>query len=46
MEVFTVLTLIGFLPPIQELHHWLKYLGLHISVTKFGVNDGFNLLIP
>ena len=46
VAVITVLILLDFLSPSQDLRHWLKYVGIRIIVTKFGVNDGFSLLIP
>ena len=39
VEVLTVLILIDFLLPIQELRHCLKYVGLCVSVEEFDVND-------
>ena len=46
VSVLTMLILLDYLQPIQELRHWLKFLGIRISVTNFDVNDGFSLLIP
>ena len=46
MEVITVLILLGFLPSIQEHIHWLRYVGICISVVDFDVDDGISLLVP
>ena len=45
MAVITMLTLLDFHPPIQERRHWLKYIGIRISVANFDVNYGFSLSI-
>ena len=42
----TVLILLDFLPPIQELRHLLIYVGIRNSIAKFDVNYGFSLYIP
>ena len=46
VEMITVLILLDFIPPIQELCHWLKYLGFCISVAKFDVDDGVSQSAP
>ena len=46
MAVLTVLILLGFIPPIQKRLHWLKSVGICVSLTDFDVNDGFSLSIP
>ena len=46
VSVLTMLILIDFIPYIQERCHWIKYVGVHVSVTKFDVNDGISMSIP
>ena len=46
VSVLTVLILIGLIPPGQERRHWLKSVGIDISIAKFYVNDGVSLLVP
>ena len=35
-----------FLPSIHERHHWIKSVGIHISISKFDVYDDFSPSIP
>ena len=43
--ILDVLILLDCFPPIQELHHWLIFVGIRVSIDKFDVNDGFSLFI-
>ena len=45
VTVLTVIILLDSFQPIQELHHWLVYLGIRVSVAKFDDNDGVSLSI-
>ena len=40
LEVLTMIILLGFLPLIQERLHWIKYLGVRVSIAEFDVDDG------
>ena len=46
MTVLTVLVLVDLFPPGQERCHWLLLVRIRVSVTRFDVNDGVNLMIP
>ena len=46
VAVLTALILLGFLPPRQEFRHWIKSVGIHVSVDEFGVNDDVILSLP
>ena len=46
VSVLTVLVLLDCFPPSQERRHWLIFLGIRISISKFDINDGFSLSIP
>ena len=46
VAVLTMLVLLSFLPPRQELIHWLKPLDICISISKFDVDDGVSLYVP
>ena len=46
VAVLTVLILIDFLPPIQERCHVLKYVGIHIRVNEFNVDDDISMSVP
>ena len=46
VSVLTMFILLDFLPHIQEHIHWLPFLGIHVSVAEFDVNDGFSLSLP
>ena len=43
LEVLTMITLLGFLPLIQERLHWIKYLGVRVSIAEFDVDDGASM---
>ena len=45
VTVLTVVLFLGSFPPIQERWHWIIIVGIHISIAKVDVNDGFSLLI-
>ena len=45
VEVLTVLILLYFLPPIQEHCHWLKLVGIRISVVKVDVDYGMSMSV-
>ena len=32
-----------FLPPIQERYHWLKPVGIRVSIAKFDVDYGVGM---
>ena len=42
----TVLILLDFIPPIQDRYHWLKPVGICISVTNFDVDYDVGLSVP
>ena len=47
--VVTVITMLVFLdifPPVQERCRWFVLVRIHVSITKFELNDGVNLTIP
>ena len=46
MAVLTMLILLYFILPSKERRHWLKYVGIRISVAKFDVNGGVSQLVP
>ena len=46
VAVLTMLILLGFLLLSQEICHCLRYIGVHISVAKFDVDDGVSLSVP
>ena len=46
LAVLTVITLICFIPPIQELINYLKAAGIHISVDNFDVGYGISMPVP
>ena len=46
VAVITVLMLLDFLPLIQERCHWIKSVGVRVSVAKFDVYDGVILSVP
>ena len=46
VEVLNIIILIDFLPPIQERCHWIKYVGVCVSVEKFDVDDSVSLSVP
>ena len=46
MEVITSIILLDFIPPRQDICHWLKYLGVHISAADFDVDDGISISVP
>ena len=46
MEVLTVIILIYLLPTKQELIHWLVLVGIIISISKSGVDDGVSMDFP
>ena len=46
LEGITEIILLDFLPINQECRHWLKFLGIRVSVTRFDVDDGISLLVP
>ena len=46
ITVLTVLIFIDSFPQNQERCHWFIILVIHVSITNFCVNYGFNLLIP
>ena len=41
-----MLILLDINPTIHELCHWLKYVGVCISIAKFDVNYGAILSVP
>ena len=44
--MLTMLILLGFLPPSQELRHCLKFGVICISVAKLDADDGVSLSVP
>ena len=45
VAVITVIILLDFLPPIHERRHWIKSVGIRVSVTEFDVMDDLSLSI-
>ena len=43
--VITMIIRLHFIPPFQERYHWLKHVGIHISVAKFDVDYGVSMYI-
>ena len=46
VAVLIVLILLYFLPPSQDLLHWLKPVGIHIYVANFDVYHGADFSVP
>ena len=45
VAVLTVIILLEFIPPNHLRRHWLRYVGICISVADFDVDDGVNLSV-
>ena len=46
VAVLTVIILLRFIPPIQELFHWIKPVGMCVSISKFGVDYDIGMYVP
>ena len=46
VTVITVIILIDFLSQIQERYHWLRYVGVYVSVSEYDVDDGVTMSVP
>ena len=46
VAVLNVLTFINFIPTNQELIHWLKPVGVRVSVEGFEIDYGVSMSFP
>ena len=46
VALLTVLIILYFIPPRQERYHWIKPVGIRVSVAEFDVNYFIGLSVP